>query len=164
LAPVPQFWGCLETAGSELYSGYFRRICIAMWIITVAAGLVGFIVVYFSNITISPDYGAYVSIAALAGLDAVIGGFRAAQQNSFKSSVFLSGFLVGVVLAVALTWFGERIGVEISLAAVFVFVSRIMQNLSIIRRIALEEDRFHMPHLPVRTRQRIPEPVEDSGA
>jgi small basic protein len=123
-----------------------------MWIMTVVAGLVGFLVVYFSKLNVSPDYGAYVSIAALAGLDAVIGGIRAAQANNFQSKIFLSGFLVGVVLAVALTWFGERIGVEISLAAVFVFVSRIMQNLSIIRRIAMEEDRFHMPHLPTRLR------------
>lgn len=133
-----------------------------MWIITLVAGIVGFIVVYFSNITISADYGAYVSIAALAGLDAVIGGLRAVQQNGFKSSVFISGFLVGVALAVALTWFGERIGVEISLAAVFVFVSRIMQNLSIIRRIALEEDRFHIPQFPGRARHRIPDTVDDS--
>jgi small basic protein len=119
-----------------------------MWMISVAAGLVGFAMIYFSKVTIPPDYGAYVSIAALAGLDAVIGGFRAAQENKFQSKVFISGFLVGVFLAIALTWFGERIGVEISLAAVFVFVWRIMQNLSIIRRVALAEDRFHMPHMP----------------
>jgi len=134
-----------------------------MWLLTVAAGIVGFVVVYFSNLTISPDYGAYVSIAALAGLDAVIGGIRAVQSNSFKSKIFLSGFLVGVVIAVALTWFGERIGVEIFLAAVFVFVSRIMNNLSIIRRVAMEEDRFHMPHLPAIPKRRNPVSVDEGG-
>ncbi len=112
------------------------------------AGLVGFAMIYFSKATIPVDYGAYISIAALAGLDAVIGGWRAAQENKFQAKVFISGFLVTVLIADALTWFGERIGIEISLATVFVFVYRIMQNLSIIRRIWLEEDRMHLPAMP----------------
>ena len=121
-----------------------------MWILTVAAGLLGFSVFYFTGVKIPPEYGVYISIATLAGLDAIIGGFRAAQQHDFQSKIFVSGFLTGVILAVALTWFGERIGVEIGLAAVFVFISRILQNLSIIRRVALAEERFSKLHLPTR--------------
>lgn len=116
--------------------------------IAVLAGLAGFAIFYFPKVSLAPDYGAYLSIAALAGLDAVIGGIRAAQEGKFKSKVFVSGFLVTVVLAVLLTWFGERIGVEIGLAAVFVFVYRIMQNLGIIRTLWLDRESLHLPHLP----------------
>jgi small basic protein len=122
-----------------------------MWFIAVLAGVLGFGLAYFSHVTIPQGDGVYVSVAALAGLDAVIGGFRAAQENKFQTKVFVTGFVVGSVIAVILTWFGERIGVEIGLAAVFVFVWRIMQNLSIIRSRWLAEDWFHIPHFPART-------------
>lgn len=127
--------------------------------IAVLAGLAGFALFYLSKISLTPDYGAYLSIAALAGLDAVIGGIRAAQEGKFKSKVFLSGFLVTVVLAVLLTWFGERIGVEIGLAAVFVFVYRIMQNLGIIRTLWLDRESLHLPHLPAWPSTRKSHPV-----
>lgn len=132
--------------------------------IAVLAGLAGFAIVYFSPVSLTPDYGAYLSIAALAGLDAVIGGIRAAQEGKFKGKVFISGFLVTVVLAVLLTWFGERIGVEIGLAAVFVFVYRIMQNLGIIRTLWLDRESLHLPHLPEWTRHRSKsQPVRESS-
>ena len=131
--------------------------------IAVLAGLAGFAIGYFSKVSLTPDYGAYLSIAALAGLDAVIGGIRAAQEGKFKSKVFISGFLVTVVLAVLLTWFGERIGVEIGLAAVFVFVYRIMQNLGIIRTLWLDRESLHLPHLPEWTRPRKSHPARESS-
>jgi small basic protein len=121
-----------------------------MWLVAILAGFIGFVLAYYSNFHIPPGDGVYVSIAALAGLDAVIGGFRAAQAGIFQSKVFVTGFVVGSVIAVILTWFGERIGVEIGLATVFVFVYRIMQNLSIIRSQWIVEEKFHLPHLPSR--------------
>ncbi|HEX5324118.1 MAG TPA: small basic family protein [Capsulimonadaceae bacterium] len=136
-------------------------------LLAILAGLAGFAIVYFSNISLKPDYGAYLSIAALAGLDAVIGGVRAAQEGKFKNKVFISGFLVTVVLAVLLTWFGERIGVEIGLATVFVFVYRIMQNLGIIRTLWLDRESLHLPHLPAwpnhrRSQHAAAHPTEES--
>lgn len=121
-----------------------RARTLKMGWVALAAGLLGFCVVYFSHAIVPPDYGAYLSIAALAGLDSVIGGARAAQAGNFKRRIFLSGFLTAVVLAVLLTWFGERIGVQIGLAAVFVFVFRIMQNLSIIRWHLLDDEKPHL--------------------
>jgi small basic protein len=108
------------------------------------AGIVGFLLVYYSNINVPLDYGAYLSIAALAGLDSVIGGARAAQAGKFKRRIFVSGFLTAVLVAVVLTWFGERLGVQIFLAVGFVFVFRIMQNLSIIRWYLLDDENPHL--------------------
>jgi len=108
------------------------------------AGVGGFLLVYYSKISVPPDYGAYLSIAALAGLDSVIGGARAAQSGKFKRRIFISGFLTAVIVAVVLTWFGERLGAEIFLAVGFVFVYRIMQNLSIIRWYLLDDENPHL--------------------
>jgi small basic protein len=117
-------------------------------IISLLAGVAGFLVVYYSKIVVPPDYGAYLSIAALAGLDSVIGGARAVQIGKFKRRIFISGFLTAVVIAVALTWFGERLGVQIFLAVGFVFVYRIMNNLSIIRWYLLDDENPHLQWFP----------------
>jgi small basic protein len=117
--------------------------------ISLMAGVVGFLLVYYSKIIVPPDYGAYLSIAALAGLDSVIGGARAAQTGKFKRRIFISGFLTAVIVAVVLTWFGERLGVQIFLAVGFVFVYRIMQNLSIIRWYLLDDENPSLRWLPV---------------
>ena len=127
-----------------------------MWIIAIIAGIAGFLLAYFTNVHIPSGDGVYVSVAALAGLDAVIGGFRAARENKFQATVFLTGFVVGGAIAVFLTWFGERIGVEIGLAAVFVFVFRIMQNLSIIRSHWLGEQHFHLPQFQTKMTRKTP--------
>ena len=96
--------------------------------------LIGFIVVYAANITVPAGFAAYLSLAALAGLDAVIGGIRAGLEDKFKNDIFVSGFVVNTLLAVLLAYIGEQIGVELFLAAVVALGGRIFLNLSLIRR------------------------------
>jgi small basic protein len=81
----------------------------------------------------------YLSLAVLAGLDSVFGGIRAGVEHRFRSAVFLSGFLVNMVLAVMLVYMGTQIGVpDLYLAAVVTLGGRIFLNLSVIRRHWLE--------------------------
>jgi len=127
------------------------------------AGIAGFLIVYYWKVIIlPPDWGAYLSIAALAGLDSVIGGVRAAQTGKFKRRIFISGFLTAVIVAVALTWFGIKLGFEIILAVGFVFVYRIMQNLSIIRWYLLDDDNPHMQWLQGWKKSTASEPDKSS--
>ena len=55
--------------------------------------------------------------------------------------VFLSGFFGNAILAMLLAYLGQRLNVDIYLAAIFVFVSRMFNNLGIIRRFYLEKFR-----------------------
>jgi small basic protein len=120
-----------------------------MGLISLLAGVAGFLIVYYwKEIVLPPGYAAYLSIAAMAGLDSVIGGARAAQTGKFKRRIFISGFLTAVIVAVVLTWFGSKLAVPIFLAVGFVFVYRIMQNLSIIRWYLLDDDNPHMQWFP----------------
>ena len=96
--------------------------------------VIGFIIVYLADITVPADFASYLSLATLAGLDAVIGGIRAGIEDKFKADIFLSGFLVNTLLAVLLAYMGEQIGVELFLAAVVAIGTRIFLNLSLIRR------------------------------
>ncbi len=84
----------------------------------------------------------YQSVALLAGLDSVFGGIRAGMERRFRSDIFLSGFLVNMLLTVGLVWMGETIGVEdIWIAAIVTLGGRIFTNLSLIRRYLIERHR-----------------------
>ncbi len=102
--------------------------------------LVGFVIAHFTLRDGVPlPVAEYLSLAVLAGLDSVFGGIRAGVERRFRSDVFLSGFLVNMVLAVALVYLGSVIGVsDLYLAAVVTLGWRIFTNLSVIRRDWLE--------------------------
>ena len=97
----------------------------------------GFSAVYFSQYTLSPMFAPYLSIAVLAALDAICGGIRAALEGKFTDGIFITGFIINTVLAALLAWIGDKIGVDIVLAAVVMIGGRIFLNLSLIRRLLL---------------------------
>ena len=108
------------------------------------AGALGFALVYFTGLALPPQYGQYLSVAALAGLDSLIGGIRAGTEGKFKSDVFISGFATNTLLAAFLVYLGEQMGQPLNLAAVVALGGRIFVNLSIIRRQWMDgHDREH---------------------
>ena len=74
--------------------------------------------VYFTGATFPTQYAQYLSLAALAGLDSLIGGVRAGTEGKFKSDVFISGFLTNTLLAAFLAYLGDLMGQPLGLAAV----------------------------------------------
>jgi small basic protein len=102
------------------------------------AGALGFGLVYLSGAEFPAKYAQYLSLAALAGLDSLIGGVRAGTEGKFKSDVFVSGFLANTLLAAFLAYLGDVMGQPLGLAAVVALGGRIFVNLSIIRRHWME--------------------------
>ena len=90
-----------------------------------------------TNIQIPAIYENYLSIAVLAALDTLFGGIRAQLQQVYDDKVFMSGFFFNIVLAAGLAFLGVHLGVDLYLAAIFVFGVRLFQNIAIIRRILL---------------------------
>ena len=86
------------------------------------------------SVQVPPEWARYTALAMLAAFDSVVGAWRADLDGQFESSVFLSGFFVNMLLAGFLTFFGDRLGVDLSIAAIVVFGTRLFNNLSIIRR------------------------------
>lgn len=102
--------------------------------------IIGVVVGNFAPI-ISYTYSGYLAIAIIAALDSVFGGIVSSLNKKFDMGVFLSGFFGNAILAMLLTYLGQRLNVDIYLAAIFVFVSRMFNNLGIIRRFYLEKFR-----------------------
>ena len=88
--------------------------------------------------TISYEYSKYLAIAIMAAIDSIIGALSSQTQHKFEMNVFLSGFFVNALIAILFTMLGENLNVDIYLAAIFVFVYRIFNNLSVIRRSFVE--------------------------
>ena len=85
------------------------------------------------NVNVSPDLARYSAVAILAGLDSVLGAIRAELDAHYDNRIFISGFVTNT-LAVALTFVGDRLGIDLYLVALFAFGLRIFQNVALIRR------------------------------
>ena len=89
--------------------------------------------------TVSYSYSGYLAIAIVAALDSVFGGINSLLNKKFDIRIFVSGFFGNAILAMLLTYLGEKLNVDIYLAAVIVFVGRIFTNMSIIRRYYIDK-------------------------
>lgn len=87
---------------------------------------------------ISYTYSGYLAIAIIAALDSVFGGILATLKKNFDLTIFLTGFFGNAILAILLTILGQKLNVDIYLAAIIVFVGRIFTNLGIIRRYYID--------------------------
>lgn len=105
-----------------------------MWLLPVFGLILGLFIGFLSPFTIPVEYAKYFSVAVLVAFDSVMGGIRAHQEEHFDSTVFLSGFFVNIIMATLLAFIGDRIGVDLYLAAIVAFGTRLFQNISIIRR------------------------------
>lgn len=84
-------------------------------------------------------YSAYVAIGILACIDSVLGGIRANLNDKFHLHIFLSGFFGNAVLAIMLTWLGNKLNIQLSIAAIIVYGSRLFENFAFLRRFLLNK-------------------------
>ncbi len=104
-----------------------------MWLPLLGLGL-GVAVGLLLQINVSPELARYSAVGILAGLDSVLGAIRAELEAHYDNRVFVSGFVMNALVAVALTFVGDRLGIDLYLVALFAFGWRIFQNVAVIRR------------------------------
>ena len=88
---------------------------------------------------ISYTYSGYLAIAIIAALDSVFGGITSTLKKNFDLKIFVTGFFGNAILSILLTYLGQKLNVDIYLAAIVVFVGRMFNNLAIIRRFYIEK-------------------------
>ena len=84
-------------------------------------------------------YSTFLAIAVVAALDSVFGGITSVLKKNFDLTIFISGFFCNSILSIALTYLGQKLNVDIYLAAIVVFVGRMFNNLSMTRRYYIEK-------------------------
>lgn len=88
---------------------------------------------------ISYTYSSYLAIAIIAALDSAFGGITSVINKNFDLKIFVTGFFGNAILAILLTILGQKLNVDIYLAAIVVFVGRMFVNLAIIRRYYVDK-------------------------
>ena len=104
--------------------------------------LVGFIVgaLLGMNAPIIPyTLSKYLAISIVAALDSVFGGISSVVKENFDLKIFVTGFFGNAILSILLTYLGEKLNVDIYLAAIVVFVGRMFVNLAIVRRYYVDK-------------------------
>ena len=102
--------------------------------------IAGLLIGIFLPFHIPQEYSNYAAVAILAALDSVLGGFSASMDGKFNIKIFLSGFFANSLLAALLAYIGDRLGIQLYLAAVFAFGNRIFLNFGNIRRKLIKVD------------------------
>ena len=109
-------------------------IFIAILIGCIAGALIG-----MNAPMISYTYSSYLAIAVIAALDSVFVGITSVVNKNFDLKIFITGFFGNAILAILLTILGQKLNVDIYLAAIVVFVGRMFVNLAIIRRYYIDK-------------------------
>ncbi len=106
--------------------------------------LVGLLVGVIAGLVLEPTVPVwlepYLPIAVVAALDAVVGATRALLDGVFRDRVFVISFLSNVVIAAAIVWIGDLLGVgaQMTTGVVVVLTMRIFANAAAIRRHVLK--------------------------
>jgi small basic protein len=102
--------------------------------------LIGLILGIVAGLVLEPSVPGvlqpYLPIAIVAAMDAVFGGLRAYLEGVFADRVFVISFVSNVLIAAAIVFIGDQIGVgsQLSTAVVVVLGIRIFTNAAAIRR------------------------------
>lgn len=103
-------------------------------LLPLAGLLVGVLLGLVLNVNVGFELSRYSAVAILAALDSVLGAVRAEMEGVYDNRIFVSGFVVNTVVAVLLTFIGDRLGLDLYLVALITFGLRIFQNVALIRR------------------------------
>ncbi len=110
-------------------------------IIALIGIVLGIIIGFYIPYSFSMLYSIYLAVGILAAIDSILGAISATLKDRFDSVIFITGFLMNFALATVLSYIGDRLGLPLYYAAVFVFGSRFFKNLAIIRRGVIEKIR-----------------------
>lgn len=100
-------------------------------------GLILGLCTFFIPFSIKAVWSSYLSLAVLATMDAVIGGVKANLEGKFNESLFLISFVLNALIAAFLAFLGDKIGLNLFLAALIALGGRIFLNISIIKNILI---------------------------
>ena len=132
-----------------------------IFLVIIVACILGAIVGLNAPI-ISYTYSSYLAIAIVAALDSVFGGIASVIYIKFDMKIFISGFFGNAILAILLTVLGQKLNVDIYLAAIVVFVWRMFMNLGIIRRYYVEKWTENIKNIRNKNNKENIESKEDS--
>jgi small basic protein len=103
-------------------------------LLPLAGLLVGVLAGLVLDVNVNFEFSRYTAVAILAALDSVLGAVRAELDGVYDNRIFISGFITNAIVAVILTFIGDRLSIDLYLVALITFGIRIFNNVALIRR------------------------------
>jgi len=101
--------------------------------------MIGIILGMVFNLSVPIELTKYTAVIIMGILDSLFGAIRAeATHNQFDGFIFITGLIFNIILSVIITVLGEKLGLDLYLAVVFVFTFRILTNVGATRRYLLD--------------------------
>lgn len=95
--------------------------------------LIGIGIGVASPLEIPIEFVRYTAVGILGILDSILGAIRADLQGRYNITIFTSGLFFNMILAILITYIGDRLGLDLYLAVLVVFTLRIFSNIGTIR-------------------------------
>lgn len=106
----------------------------------IIAGLsIGLLIGAFLKFDIPAEYARYSAVAIVGILDSLLGAIRAQIEKKFNTTIFLSGMLFNMVIAVIITFIGDKLSLDIYLAVLIAFMIRIFANIGTIKTATVDK-------------------------
>ena len=108
--------------------------------IIVLIGLIfGIIIGSFLQFNIPPELTRYTAVAIVGIMDSLFGAIKASVEGKYNTVVFISGLAFNMAIAVLITFFGDKLNLDLYLAILVAFMIRIFANVGAIKSTALNK-------------------------
>lgn len=100
---------------------------------SVAGFAAGVILGIYAPLSIPIQFARYTAVGITGIVDSIFGAISADLKGEYNPVIFISGLLFNMLVAMLITYLGDRLGIDLYLAVIVVFTLRIFTNLSTLR-------------------------------
>ena len=109
-----------------------------MYLIIVGLSL-GLIIGAFLRFDIPPEYARYSAVAIIGILDSLFGAIRASVEKKYTTLIFVTGLAFNMVVAVLITYIGDKLNLDLYMAILVAFTIRIFANIGVIKTTTVDK-------------------------
>ncbi len=107
--------------------------------ILIIFGLIfGLLIGTFLQLNIPPEYARYTAVAIVGIMDSIFGALRAQNEEKYDTTIFLTGLGFNMLMAMIITYFGDKLNLDLYIAVLVAFTIRIFLNIGIIKTKTIE--------------------------
>lgn len=109
-----------------------------MYLIIIGLSL-GLIIGAFLRFDIPPEYARYTAVAIIGILDSLFGAIRASVEKKYTTLIFITGLAFNMVVAVLITYIGDKLNLDLYMAILVAFTIRIFANIGVIKTTTVDK-------------------------
>lgn len=98
----------------------------------------GVVIGAFLRFDIPPEYARYSAVAIVGILDSLFGAIKASVESKYNTMIFITGLAFNMIVAVLVTFLGDKLNLDLYLAILIAFTIRIFSNIGMIKSSTLD--------------------------